>query len=680
MAGGADGESVRDLERMAASVAAAAAKAPMRRRSASLDVGEDEWRASGDDSDNEGSRRSRRDSVVAGGRAEHRRSMSYQGHRASASTSVSRGSSPEDRGKVRDGEGLESEAEGEDGVSRRSMAGAVNAVRAARALSVGKTAEGRGSATLPKQGLAMRGAAEMVRVARSIMSGGNDRDDTEEVTEALGGMRLDEGDCGTSDVGDMRLKRKLATIEDEESGGQESPRSRSRQGDDMAVFEGRGEGTVSSGGLCWDTFEDVSERDKGVLKEFGEEVDRWQQNIEELVAKLEVAEHELGEANMRARGLMVEVQDRDDIIREQSNELIELKEVSNKQAKAIDSALYWSARAAELEVECSNAQDELTLAERDRESMSGEFKDMRVAKDQEIRALKDELAEVASKRSTEERASVGISRAISRVSLSMTDAREKRISTSSLGTSVESRAGSRILMVLTPEERKVKKKELESFRWPPRKAFPAFDEFVDAIRSTVERMVDVKEFPDDMIASNLNQYLISSSESSKYVAVYQQHDVDTTQGVLDALESTDLNYCCTTREERFGMLTMAKDEDYSTFMVRVKQAYQRMRVGVDIENDLTARRRIKDQFFRGGGVPDWVSRGLRGCENLREVVRYVTDDMAKGSAREDQGGAEWGQGQPMVGVVQREQTVEQVESWRWGEGLHPPPLMQGVFY
>ena len=128
------------------------------------------------------------------------------------------------------------------------------------------------------------------------------------------------------------------------------------------------------------------------------------------------------------------------------------------------------------------------------------------------------------------------------------------------------------------------------------------------------------------------------------------------------------------------MLTMAKDEDYSTFMVRVKQAYQRMRVGVDIENDLTARRRVRDQFFRGGGVPDWVSRGLRGCENLREVVRYVTEDMAKGSAREDQGGAEWGQGQPMVGVVQREQTVEQVESWRWGEGLHPPPLMQGVFY
>ena len=124
------------------------------------------------------------------------------------------------------------------------------------------------------------------------------------------------------------------------------------------------------------------------------------------------------------------------------------------------------------------------------------------------------------------------------------------------------------------------------------------------------------------------------------------------------------------------MLAMAKDEDYSTFMVRVKQAYQRMRVGVDVENDLTARRKIRDQFFRGCKIPDWVSRGLRGCENLREVVRYVTEDMAKKGPRDDQRGAAWRQAQrppapahplpqllnilapppvqrPMVGVVQR---------------------------
>ena len=126
------------------------------------------------------------------------------------------------------------------------------------------------------------------------------------------------------------------------------------------------------------------------------------------------------------------------------------------------------------------------------------------------------------------------------------------------------------------------------------------------------------------------------------------------------------------------MLVIAKNEDYGTFMVRVRQAYQRMKSGVDVETDIIARRKIRDQFFTGCRIPDWVSRGLRGCENLREVVRYVTEDMDKQKEREEQNKATWRQrvpaGQapqlpnvrvpppmpqpqpqnpPMVGVVQR---------------------------
>ena len=93
MANSNDQNTESDLDKMAASVAAAAAKVPSRRRSASLDVSGDERRSLGDEADGEGSRRSRRDSAKSG---TSRRSMSYQGRQSSVFES--RGNSPDSGG------------------------------------------------------------------------------------------------------------------------------------------------------------------------------------------------------------------------------------------------------------------------------------------------------------------------------------------------------------------------------------------------------------------------------------------------------------------------------------------------------------------------------------------------------------------------------------------------------
>ena len=425
---GMDGE----LDRMAASVAAAAAKVPLRRRSASLDVSEDERRGSGNEGDNEGSRKSRKDSMKAG---TSRRSMSYQGRQASVNASNSRGSSPEirgvERGDVVEGEG----ATGALGSAQRSLLGAVNAVKAAKAFAGGKMSEAKGFAAPAGQGLPRKGAAEVVRVAMSLMGGDVDRsvrDGADEMTEGLRVMSLE--DVGVGDSGE-RLKRKLSTIDDESDNAEGTPRSRSRQDRDEVVFEARGGGQGVASGLVWDDF-DVPERDRGVLREFGEEVERWQDNFEQLAGRLEVSEQGLEDASVREQALLVQLQYKEDIIQEQGDEIRELRDANGKNVKAIDNAMYWSQRAAELEQQCSELQDELHLAEAEKDDMSAEYRQMKAAKVGEVETLRDELERVKVRQSSEVKANEGMSRAVSRMSLSvrnMSSLNERRMSTSTLG-------------------------------------------------------------------------------------------------------------------------------------------------------------------------------------------------------------------------------------------------------
>ena len=164
--------------------------------------------------------------------------------------------------------------------------------------------------------------------------------------------------------------------------------------------------------------------------------------------------------------------------------------------------------------------------------------------------------------------------------------------------------------------------------------------------------------PDEIVAGSLHGFLLSAPSASKYATFSQQRDVETTTEVLGALRETNFEYCTTTNWERFQKLALAEGEDYSTFMSRLLQAYRRFNKGIDIENDSIAKRHIKERFFEGGRVPESISRGLRACGKLSDIVWYTHVDMSKLS----------------------EQAVRQVEAGWWGQETHPPPLMQGIFY
>ena len=222
-------------------------------------------------------------------------------------------------------------------------------------------------------------------------------------------------------------------------------------------------------------------------------------------------------------------------------------------------------------------------------------------------------------------------------------------------------SGERVLLPLEVDisgtEWREQEKKMGKYTWPEEKIFPEFEEYYEAIARCVKKCLD-KGVPDEIVADSLHSFLLKAPSAGKYATFSQHRDVETTAGVLGALRETNFEYCNTTSSERFQKLALADGEDLSTFMARLLQAYKRFNKGVDIENDSIAKRHIKKRFFEGSRVPESISRGLRACDRLSDIVWYTHVDMEK------------------LG----EQDVRQAEAGWWGQETHPPPLMQGVFY
>ena len=79
-----------------------------------------------------------------------------------------------------------------------------------------------------------------------------------------------------------------------------------------------------------------------------------QEDLEQLLMKLKIKKREIREVTGRVHGLMAEVQDKDDVIKEQAKEIVNLRKECARNEEAMKSALHWSRRVAELEVQLSS--------------------------------------------------------------------------------------------------------------------------------------------------------------------------------------------------------------------------------------------------------------------------------------------------------------------------------------
>ena len=219
----------------------------------------------------------------------------------------------------------------------------------------------------------------------------------------------------------------------------------------------------------------------------------------------------------------------------------------------------------------------------------------------------------------------------------------------------------RVLLPLEAElsstEWREREKQMRDFTWPEEKVFPEFEEFYEAMGACVTSCL-ANGVPDKIVAASLNGYLLKAPSASKYATFSQQQNIGTTAGVLGALRETNFEYNSTTASERFQKMSIAEGEEYATFMARLKNAYRRFNVGIDVENDMMAKRRIKKRFFEGARIHEAISVSLRACDRLSDIVRYAHEDMRESI----------------------EIAADQAEARWWGEELHPPPLMQGIFY
>ena len=169
-------------------------------------------------------------------------------------------------------------------------------------------------------------------------------------------------------------------------------------------------------------------------------------------------------------------------------------------------------------------------------------------------------------------------------------------------------------------------KRLAAAKWPERKIFHSFDEFIAALKSQAtilyQQGIDYEE-----IAFNLNTAIMSSDLASDFAA-HKKHRKLTLENILNAVEACDKASTLFTNSEKFSLITRGQSESLFSLMRRLESGFIDYKIGDP--KDLKAKLRIlKKRFCEAANLPNSVQQSIRNCTDLDDVVVFATEDLAK---------------------------------------------------
>ena len=180
------------------------------------------------------------------------------------------------------------------------------------------------------------------------------------------------------------------------------------------------------------------------------------------------------------------------------------------------------------------------------------------------------------------------------------------------------------------ETLKDKKKWIRKVKWPDKHQFVTMDEFLRAIRNRGNKLIE-RGYPEILVADSLDEHIMTTEQAQQYLNTAGEHDLGTVEGILKALEETDINNEENSKEEKFEKLRMDKDEEPYSFMKRLRKTYEEIwgNSNGDKKKKETEIRRIRRAFFKGADVPEEISNDLRICENLSKIASLTQEDLKK---------------------------------------------------
>ena len=173
-------------------------------------------------------------------------------------------------------------------------------------------------------------------------------------------------------------------------------------------------------------------------------------------------------------------------------------------------------------------------------------------------------------------------------------------------------------------------KRLRKFAWPSRANFPTLDEFTKAIEMMARRLRDQNYIEED-IAETLYNHIMTTKLAARFMHSQRDRKATTISDIIEALKRTDAGYEDRTLEEKFGDIRRRQGEDFPPFMARIRAAYHEIEKTQAEPNDQIKLRKIKQQFFRGGDIPDDIKAPLRACDDLESIAMMTKEDMEKKS-------------------------------------------------
>ena len=170
-------------------------------------------------------------------------------------------------------------------------------------------------------------------------------------------------------------------------------------------------------------------------------------------------------------------------------------------------------------------------------------------------------------------------------------------------------------------------KRLAAAKWPERKIFHSFDEFIAALRSQAktlyEQGIDYAE-----IAFNLNTALMSSELASDYAAHKKHIRSLTVDNILNAVAACDKASTLFTNSEKFSLICRGANESLFSLMRRLESGFIDYKIGDP--KDLKAKLRvIKKRFCEAANLPQSIQQSIRHCNDLDDVVVCANEDLAK---------------------------------------------------
>ena len=171
-------------------------------------------------------------------------------------------------------------------------------------------------------------------------------------------------------------------------------------------------------------------------------------------------------------------------------------------------------------------------------------------------------------------------------------------------------------------------KRLRKFEWPNRANFPTFNEFTRAIEMMAKRLRE-QRFPEENIAETLYNHIMTTKLAAKFMHSQGDKRANTISEITEALKRTDADYEERTLEEEFRDIKRQHGEDFPFYMARLKTVYHEIEKRQTEPDSQTRIRKIKQQFFRGGDIPDDIKDPLRTCEDLERIAAIVKEDMER---------------------------------------------------